>query len=481
MFYSWNEKEFLIFRYLLKNPTTNLREIEEELQISHMTIRNGINNINDFLKKNNLELIQKIDSSVIFPIGNIDNLNIKCDFFYTNIERFDYLLLKLIFQKDVVLNTKMDTLGVSRKTLESILKSIRTFLNTYNLQIESQAWTGYHLEGTIESKIRLATEFIASLWIFKELNPSFYKMFDIDNSNIVYKELYHFIDKTDVEETKKFVKVIFEKIEYDASLFSFYLIVSFILVLNLFKPNPENLSSLNKSNQYTKAIVESISEYPNFIFLRRYINSLGLALTTLNSKSASLNEDNIRIFKKIEKKFNFKISKESLKKLDLFIKISKYKKKFNLRVYNLKLHDFPNIYQESIISIKDNLIDYFPEIYLEDILPILLELKNNISDSINFKKNVLLVDSYTFSSFAEETKTELLSNYKVDNVEVISIFTNINQNRINNKFDIVFILSHSTDLNSRLDNLEIPVYKILGNEFLKNRYFFNNFKIQSKL
>ncbi|MGL4866838.1 MAG: helix-turn-helix domain-containing protein [Cetobacterium sp.] len=492
MYISWGEKEFLLFRYLLKNPYIELKEVEKELPLSHMTIRVALENINDFFKKNKIEKIQLIKGKVYFPIESLNNFSTNCNFFSTNIERFDYLLIKFLFEKEVVLSKELEVLKVSRTTLESIIIKIDKFVKNSNLYIDSQLWSGFSLRGKLENKILLSIEFVASLFIFKELNPDFYRIFNIENSNIVYAELNKVILKEDKLLAENLTAEIFKVFGYENNMYFYNLTISFILVLKIFKNEiKESLDTelINKNFKKDKFkigcnnLLIILEKSLDIKFATEYVEIFLIFLLNNNNNMIKFREQTLECIKELQNYFDIETSEELLKKFKQCFYIANYKKKFNLKIYNLKVEHFPINYQNILKIIKPIIIKYFENIFDEDILILIFELKEIFFNSNKLEKQVLLIYSTSvLDIFGELMKSKLKANYKVKEVDLKSISSIESWELIENTYDVVFFLSNYTlnIFNKNKNSLKIPYYSVFGGNFIKDPYFFVNYDIELK-
>ncbi|MGL5902005.1 MAG: helix-turn-helix domain-containing protein [Cetobacterium sp.] len=444
----WGEKEFLLFKYLLKNPYVNFKEVEKELPLSHMTIRNSIENINDFFKKKQIDEIQIIRGNICFPVKSLSNFSIDCNFFSTNIERFDYLLIKFLFEKEVVLSKEIEILKVSRKTLEKIVDSIASFIEEFNLKIISQPWNGFSLQGELEDKILLATEFIASLFISKELNPDFYRIFKIEESNIVYKQCWKKISKENKLFSENYVLKLSKSCNNNDNIFLHYLNIAHILVLEIYGVNTNNFSDfkIENNNFIQKKIIKCINE--------------------------------------IQEKLKLDIPVNKLIMIKKYLYIGNYKGRFKLNSDNLKIEDFPLHYQKTVEKIKPIILKNLKYFYDEDILSLIFEFKN-IFFSNNYKyKRILLIDSTNNIDLSIKLlKNQLKMNYNVNSIEKKSIFSVNDWEKLGYNYDVVFFLNNYTMniFNQNKFNIKIPYYLITGSEFIRDTYFFISYGIELKI
>ncbi|MCQ8213351.1 hypothetical protein NON08_12655 [Cetobacterium somerae] len=486
MFKSWGEKEFILFKYLLKNSTFYFWELEKNLPFSRVSIKNALDNINYFLRNNNIKEIEKKGGIFHFPSTELEDFSIQCNFFSTNTERFDYLLIKLIFKKELVLTKEVETLEVSRKTLENILNNIKNFVSTYELEIISQPWSGYYLKGDINNIIKLSYEFLTYLLLSKSFNPDFYRIFDFHNSNLVYKTLYTFIQKKDIIECENFIKEIFDFLNCPLDLFYYNLNVSIVLILK------QNISFLNSFTYETiqnknyklniNSLFKILDKYPNLSCIKYYIPYFLEIFYEINPTTIKPKDRTICFLHELKNIFEFDITSSLLSKSECCINFIDYKIKYNLKFYNLRFKDYPPIYTETFYKSLKIFNKYFTNISEENSFIIISTLKKFFISSKNFNKNILIIIPELFKITAVYVKKELINKYFTNDVDILYAFQNFSWDYINNKYDLIFFISNF-DLNIYNDNIHIriPYYTIKGNEFINDPHYFTKFNIISNL
>lgn len=181
-----------ILKLLINHETLSLEQISFFLNISIVTARISIKNINNFLKVYDLGKISKSNKNYLLYLTK-DSFNFpdeNIEIILSSEERISYIIILLIFEKKVNLNSLTDIFNVSRNTLNNDLLQIKKFLKKSNLSLKSVSWQGILLKGKIEDiknfsinyliKILIKKEFNEIVWTLygKFLNPFVKKYFD---------------------------------------------------------------------------------------------------------------------------------------------------------------------------------------------------------------------------------------------------------------------------------------------------------------
>lgn len=156
----------LLERLLNSTLPISTSQLSKEYKVSERTIKNDIDEINDyFLLVNEFPLIENIRSKgVVLYTDKTDKLiildKLKTEFkenFFTRDERLKELFLSIIFSKDkIFLNKKREEFQVSKSTIDDDIKVLRQLLDEVNLKIVSHPRNGLKIVGD-ESTIRSYT------------------------------------------------------------------------------------------------------------------------------------------------------------------------------------------------------------------------------------------------------------------------------------------------------------------------------------
>ncbi|MGL5951462.1 MAG: helix-turn-helix domain-containing protein, partial [Cetobacterium sp.] len=297
-------KEFLLFRYLLKNNKTDLKTMDENLPLSHVSIRSALNEIDSFLEKNGIKKLERSKGKIFLDLESLKELKVECSYFNSGRERFNYILAKFIFNEITSVNSLVEELNVTRKTLDSDLKKIKKFIASYGLKISTKLWNGTSIEGDFENRYRLAVDFVASVSIFKELNLDFYRIFQLEKNNIVYRELRNHISRRENEEAEKFMLELFQELNYAGNIYFYYIGVAMVLVGKIYGVEirgtglaPERKALIQNESQKknvkkTIEIIENIMKnYPNLSFSREEIENFIYFMGLIDLRNNIISEE----------------------------------------------------------------------------------------------------------------------------------------------------------------------------------------------
>ncbi|MGL5950099.1 MAG: hypothetical protein ACRCZH_01600, partial [Cetobacterium sp.] len=182
----------------------------------------------------------------------------------------------------------------------------------------------------------------------------------------------------------------------------------------------------------------------------------------------------------LQTKFGAELDFETKSTLHYMQKIISYKSVFNIRRFNISLGDLPEIYNQFSKEIQELYNSSIGPISEEDLVTLVMFLKDIIKPKDDFKKiNVLLIDPTLGNLYGKGVKIELQENYQVEDVEIQSVYRERDWNEIKRKFDMVFILDNFNVGNNFCE--DIPCHNIKGIEHSKDRYFFYKFGLEPKI
>lgn len=174
---------------IIKTEEITISQLAEGFDVSERTIRNDLNEINDFLRENDLSMVsigskKKIQyeddiKEAINLIGENDFYNYKL----SKEERKSMIAMLLIESCEYITLSKIaDTLFVSRATIINDLGGVKEYLKSGNLTVISHANKGLRLEGLESDKrfflLNIITEDKNNINLFTRLNKD----------NILFKE-----------------------------------------------------------------------------------------------------------------------------------------------------------------------------------------------------------------------------------------------------------------------------------------------------
>lgn len=174
---------------IIKNDDVTISNLAESFDVSERTIRNDLNDINDFLEENNLSAVSIGSKKKIQHEEDIKqalSLISDKDFYSYKLskeERKSMIAMLLIESSEYITLSKIaDALFVSRATIINDLGGVKEFLKSGNLTVISHANKGLRLEGLESDKrfflLNLITADINNINLFTSLNKN----------NVLFKE-----------------------------------------------------------------------------------------------------------------------------------------------------------------------------------------------------------------------------------------------------------------------------------------------------
>ncbi len=134
---------------LLKSIGKNIEEVSNELKISERTIRYRIKDLNtNFSLQDNSLYIEKKIIKFKGDISSLQKILEKEEYIFNSEERIELILLLLLFNSEGYKADKiLDILAISRSTLKSDLKVIRSIFNSKKIELTSKANKGLIVSG----------------------------------------------------------------------------------------------------------------------------------------------------------------------------------------------------------------------------------------------------------------------------------------------------------------------------------------------
>ena len=174
---------------IIKSEEITISQLAESFEVSERTIRNDLNDINDFLQENDLSMVsigskKKIQYNE--DIKEAMNLIGDKDFYSYKLskeERKSMIAMLLIESSEYITLSKIaDTLFVSRATIINDLSGVKEFLKSGNLTVISNANKGLRLEG-LESDKRF---FLLNMITADRNNINLFT--SLNKDNVLFKE-----------------------------------------------------------------------------------------------------------------------------------------------------------------------------------------------------------------------------------------------------------------------------------------------------
>ena len=248
---------------LLINSSTdlNVEDLSNKFGVSKRMIRYDIDEINRYLRENNItEIDKKPNSPLRFNLSKeeeekvgklISSINIK-NYIFSTEERVGILLYELLNSNKIYnYNEFQEKLSISKTTLVNDIKKVKEWLIGYNIEIIKVSNKGFKISGD-ESDIRKA---IISLLIDKSnynIIETLEKIYNNENSSILGNIKNLDINKENMEYIKELVKAL----EKDFGVFSeedfFNLVIALFVIINRAGKLPVNKDNKNLSLNYKK-------------------------------------------------------------------------------------------------------------------------------------------------------------------------------------------------------------------------------------
>ena len=170
----FNTKHLRVLKLLYFTNGENLDFIESVLEVSRPNLNNYLKEIHSLIPEK--EKTGKMDIIIKDVIEKKELLNLIRDKHTVSKEdRIFFLILKLLIDSTLNLDSLSDFLKISRRTLNADLKNMREDLAIFELKIESQAGRGIFLEGEKINKKRALCCYIYKYFVEEEFLPEIFK------------------------------------------------------------------------------------------------------------------------------------------------------------------------------------------------------------------------------------------------------------------------------------------------------------------
>ncbi|MCF0147969.1 MAG: BglG family transcription antiterminator [Clostridium sp.] len=493
---------------LLINSSTDLsvEDLANKFGISKRMIRYDIDEINKYLRENNIsEIDKKPNSPLRFNLSKeeeekvgklISNINMKSYIFSTE-ERVGILLYELLSSNKIYnYNEFQEKLLISKTTLVNDIKRVKEWLSEYNIEIIKVSNKGFKISGD-EDNIRKA---MISLLIDKSkynIIETLEKIYNNENNSILGD-----IKKLDInKKNMEYIKELVRDLERDFGVFSeedfFNLVIALFVIINRagnLPINNENKSlSINYKKEYKAAleISNKIKDRFNIDLGKEEINIIVSRILSGSKNEGVLFEskdyfdacyiagkimDNLRItFGN-----NFRMDNPLFESFINHLKSLIFRLKYNIISKNPILDTIISNYKNEFKLIKEatNFIqDKFNYILSDDeigyiVMYIEATIEKNKKEEIIKSKNIIIACSAGFAT-GRLLEAKIKGRFDVNIVGVTSIHNICRLLEKNEKVD--YIVS-PVDI---LENYNIHVIKvsaILSNEDIKELGRYLSFK-----
>ena len=445
---------------LLFQEKYRIDDIANLLNLNPRTIRYNIEDINKTLVKHNLSEIQK--DKDLFYLKRTDIFKIKqlisSNSTLTSIDRRDYLLTKLLLKHEIILTHESDVLDVTRRTLNYDLLEVKKFLKEYQLEVEAIPGKGVKIYGEPQIINRLLIAFFT-----KFLSAGI-------NLKTIFKNIiFSLVDEKKLEEILLKTNILLAKIKKEPQIYSFYAIISIIILS--FTPKENKSFSYKLKSRDFKNYQEIKTFFKDELQLDLPEDYICIIIEILKSKYMSdfelILEENISSFFDELQKNIFKdiVIKRRLKnKILNLIRISDFKSRFNISEKNIDVSDLPEYNLNLFFYLESLLKKYFRSFENEDIILLTRFIQSEINkEKKNSRKKVIIVDN-TLNHFAGKKVGSFLEKiYNIEIIQYIPVYKLRSFLSQGIKIDLIVTL-----INLEFEITDIPVYEIELKQFWRN-------------
>lgn len=465
----------------------NVEDLANRFGVSKRMIRYDIDEINRYLRENQItEIDKKPNSSLKFILSKeekekveklINTINIKSYIFSTE-ERVGILLYELLnSNKEYTYSEFQEKLSISKTTLVNDIKKVKEWLNKYNIQIIKVSNKGLKIQGN-ESDIRKA---IISLLIDNSnynIIETLEKIYNNENNSILVSLKNLDINKENMEYIKELVK----DLEKDFGVFSeedfLNLVIAVFVIINRAGRMPISKENKNLSSNYKREyeaaskVSDKIKEKFSIILGNEEINMIASRILSGSKNEGDLFEskdyfDACYIAGKIMDNLRLSFGKEFEMDNNLFesfishLKSLIFRLKYNVVSKNPILETIISNYKNEFKLVKEatNFIKYKFEYILSDdeigyiVMYIEATIEKNKKDEIGRTKNILIACSAGFAT-GRLLEAKIKGSFDVNIVGVTSIH-NISS-LLDSEEKVDYIIS-PVDIN---ENYNVPSIKV---------------------
>lgn len=466
----------------------SVEDLSNKFGVSKRMIRYDIDEINRYLRENNIsEIDKKPNSPLKFIITEeekvrveklINNINIKSYIFSTE-ERVGILLYELLnSNKECTYNEFQEKLSISKTTLVNDIKKVKQWLKNFDIEITKVSNKGFKIQGD-EDNIRNA---MISLLIDKSnynIIETLEKIYNNENDSILNRIMCFDISSENIDYIKELVR----EIESDFGVFSeedfINLVIAVFVTINRagrfhISKESKNLS-LNYKKEYEAAlkISDRIKEKFSISLENEEVNMIASKILSGSKNESDIFDsrdyfDACYIAGKIMDNIRLTLGRDFRMDNSLFesfishLKSLIFRLKYNIISKNPVLDTIISNYRNEFKLVKEStsfIKEKFDYILSDDEIGYIVMYieatieKNRKSESIK-RKNVLIACSAGFAT-GRLLEAKIKARFDVNVVGVTSIH-NINRSLVDNENKIDYIIS-PVDIN---ENYNIPIIKV---------------------
>lgn len=436
-----NRTSYIILKLLFQSNLSS-EEILKYININNLTLNTNIKNINEKLKSLNLPKIslENGEYSLFLSKREKEKFYNSCTDYSQN-QRWNYLILKLLLEKELNLDKEKDLLNVSRATIQRDLKKIKNILEEYNIQVNSILWKGiYLLQKDNKNIYKLVFEIFVKFY------------YEIDNLPKVLKNYLKKLFIIDYKVLEKKIYIIFTKFNLHLNELALKTFLALDLCFFIFpdfylESVLEELETIKNNKNFLKIKEELLKED---IFFPNYLNYIALGIYNLIYKQYTNKEKYKSIFQYLEKVFTFKLSETAKYNIYLCLHYGVFKYKNN--IYTVTEYTSSKINSKLLKLIYSFLNHFRIDLLYGDVLSLLNLIKKSLKEEEkkNLKKILILKNNFNQHNM-ENIRNYLKYLYPNFFIEIES-FT-CGRIKLNLKNDYDLILS-----NSKLEHKFIFIY-----------------------
>lgn len=486
-----NKRCLEILEYLIENDNTlELKEMALKYDISERSVRYDMDNINYFLKRNDLGQLEK-KSKGIYSLDEkkenlkriIDMLNVK---FYTfsKSERINFIKAICFFGEEVIkLHEISEILSVSISTVKLDMKDVKVYLQENGLEIVPLSKQGLILKGSEEKIRKTQLKFLLSyVGIKKNKIVPRNKIKETYGVKLIVDEIINYFEDISIRDIDIFIKRIEKQMKIIVSDEAYKVLKLYIMLSILRLQEKHSIEEREENEKFlrqTKEFEVLTNELKHFEenFDLEFSDSELLLLTELflGSHSYNFNTSFYKNWIEIEVSVHEMIKQISQSmKTDLtrdkilldgllnHIKPAIYRIKNGILLENEMSEEFKELYTDLFELVKNTcratLNSYIgKDVTDEEVAFIAIHFKialDRKSNIIKKTKNILLVCGFGYGS-SKLLSQKLLEKYDVNILDTIPYhkFLEIK------KYDDIDLIITTLEIEDKID-YPLPIIKV---------------------